>query len=121
MVRGATRSSVERARELRRIRTAAEARLWDKLRNRQIAGLKFRRQVTLGPYIVDFCCPECRLVVELDGAVHESEEATAYDVARSEWLDAFGYCVLRFRNEELSEDLDDVMRRIADAAASRLT
>ena len=89
-----------------------EALLWRALRDRQLGGLKFRRQVPLGPYIVDFACLDLGLVVEADGRQHEPE----IDAPRTRWLEERGYKVLRFANEEILENLDGVLRTIAAAA-----
>lgn len=79
--------------------------------------MALRRQHPLGPYILDFCCPSCRLVVEVDGDIHA--EQTEYDQTRTETLNAYGYHVLRFRNEAVLNDLPGVRDRILRAALSR--
>src|SRR5438874_3505827 len=93
--------SSQRARELRRVSTPAERRLWECLRDRRLHGLKFRRQQPLYGYIVDFYCAERRLVVELDGAVHQDPEQQSYDEYRTRQLHERGLTVLRFRNGEV--------------------
>jgi len=100
-----------RARELRGALTDAEQLLWQCLRNRQL-GTKFRRQVPIGPFIVDFYCHEARLVIELDGETHAEEDRAALDAARSAWLAESGYRVLRFWNRELMNDTETVLARI---------
>jgi very-short-patch-repair endonuclease len=90
--------------------TPAEQRLWAQLRNRKVAGLKFRRQHPIGPFIVDFYCAAHRLVVEVDGSAHDGQEVR--DVARTEWLVARGYAVVRFRNERVVQDMRSVIREI---------
>jgi very-short-patch-repair endonuclease len=87
------------ARKLRREMTRAETMLWGSLRGGALDGLKFRRQVPIGRYVVDFLCVDLRLAVELDGAPHDREEQKAHDAARDEWLRGHGYRVLRLRNE----------------------
>ncbi|HEX9662583.1 MAG TPA: endonuclease domain-containing protein [Candidatus Binatia bacterium] len=94
----------DRARQLRRNQTDVEKKLWSRLRARQIGGAKFRRQYPIGHFIVDFCCFEGRLVVELDGGQHA--EAGALDQRRTEFLVAEGYRVLRFWNNEATENID---------------
>jgi very-short-patch-repair endonuclease len=94
---------------LRRDATEAERQLWSALRNRQLDGVKFRRQVTLGPYIVDFLCVDAALVVEVDGGQHSEE----VDASRSAWLTAQGYQILRFWNHEVLTNLDGVVEAIA--------
>jgi very-short-patch-repair endonuclease len=87
---------------LRKTRTEAEKRLWFALRGKQLAGARFRQQVPLGPYVVDFLCPTRRLIVEVDGSQHV--QAAAADEERTAWLLARGYRVIRFWN-------NDVLRR----------
>lgn len=89
----------EWAREMRSHMTDAEALLWRLLRNRRIAGAKFRRQHPMGRYILDFYCHEKKLCVELDGGQHM--EAAAYDQQRDAWLRGQGICVLRFWNNQV--------------------
>ena len=88
--------------------TDAEARMWHSLRNRQLDGHKFKRQWSLGPYIVDFCCIERRLVVEMDGGQHSPEA----DAARTAKLEALGYRVVRFWNNDVHENLEGVLRSL---------
>lgn len=102
----------ERARRLRRDQTEAEQRLWRKLRARQLCGAKFRRQHPIGPFIADFCCFESRVVVELDGGQHASQ-ITA-DQRRTAFLVSRGYRVLRFWDNQVMEDIDAVLERIAE-------
>ena len=102
----------DRARELRKNQTDVEAKLWSRLRGRQVAGAKFRRQYAIGYFIADFCCYEQRLVVELDGGQHA--EAGAFDQRRTEFLVAEGYRVLRFWNNEVTENIDGVLGRISE-------
>lgn len=85
---------------LREEMTDAERYLWTALRFKQMSGLRFRRQQPVGPYVTDFFCARAKLIVELDGDQHGSEKAMASDRARSEWLKARGYSVLRFPNRE---------------------
>ncbi len=76
----------QRARDLRRRQTEQEQLVWRRLRNRHFADFKFRRQVSLGTYIVDFVCLERRLILELDGGQHGESEQSRYDAARDAWL-----------------------------------
>jgi very-short-patch-repair endonuclease len=103
----------DRARELRKNQTDVETRIWSRLRARQVASAKFRRQYPISRFIVDFCCFEQRLVVELDGGQHA--EAGAFDQRRTEFLVAEGYRVLRFWNNEVMENIDGVLERISEA------
>jgi very-short-patch-repair endonuclease len=100
------------ARELRRSQTPAEALLWERLRNRKLAGLKFKRQHRIGRFIVDFYCRELRLVVELEGGIHDRTDQRTYDEMRFEELKARGLRVLRIRNEEVLNDVEGVLRKI---------
>jgi very-short-patch-repair endonuclease len=89
----------EIARELRRRQTEAEHRLWMALRDRRLAGYKFRRQRPIGPYVVDFVSIRHRLVIEVDGSQHADSET---DTRRMEWLERYGWRVVRVWNNEVS-------------------
>jgi very-short-patch-repair endonuclease len=95
--------------------TDAEHRLWLRLRNRQIAGAKFRRQFPVAGFIADFCCPGRRIVIELDGGQH-ADHSTADD-RRSALLAQHGYRVLRFWNDEVLTNVESVLEKIASALA----
>ncbi len=102
--------TIQNARELRKSLTGAEQRLWYVLRNRQSGVIKFRRQHPIGKYIVDFYCPQSRLIIEIDGDSHgDSQE---YDRQRTEWLESQGYQVIRFSNREVKEHFDTVIADI---------
>jgi len=105
-----------RARQLRRPLTPAEQVLWQHLRNRNFGG-KFRRQRPIGPFIVDFCCDEARLVVELDGESHNHAVQRERDDLRTEWLEDRGNRVLRFWNQDVVRDTDSVIAAIVEAIA----
>jgi very-short-patch-repair endonuclease len=98
------------ARRLRRDRTEAEARLWRYLRNRQLEGVKFRFQSPVGPYVADFLCTEAKLIVELDGGQHG--EQIEKDAARTKMLEAAGYKVLRFWNNDVLANTEGVLETI---------
>jgi len=102
----------ERAHALRADHTEAEALLWNRLRDRCLAGAKFRRQHPTGPYIVDFCCVERRLIVEVDGGQHS--EADNGDEKRSAYLASFGFKVLRFWNTDVLSDIEGVLGQIPE-------
>ena len=104
--------SNERRKELRESLTSAEALLWLNLKGRRLNGKKFRRQHSIGPYIVDFFCPECRLAVELDGAAHWTDNGNEADTRRSEFLKRFNVRVIRFENRAVFEDLEGVLEDI---------
>ena len=92
--------------------TAAEKILWQNLRNRQLNTFKFARQEPISPYIVDYVCRARKLVIELDGATHETPEELAYDAARTAYLELEGYRVIRFKNEDIFGDLSPVLDEI---------
>ena len=100
------------ARRLRREQTPSEARLWSMLRNRQLEGLKFRRQHPIGKFVADFWCEEIGLIVELDGGQHAEREAA--DRRRTMVLEDMKYIVLRFRNVDVDEALDGVIDRLLE-------
>lgn len=106
----------ERARDLRRDQTDTERKLWSRLRDRQVLGAKFRRQHPIGQYIVDFCCPANRLIIELDGSQHA--ERAAADETRTAFLLSRGYRVLRFWNHEVLKETDAVLEQIASALSN---
>ncbi len=111
------RAATRRARELRSAMTDAERLLWGSLRNRGLAGAKFRRQKPEGGYFVDFLCAQARLVVELDGGQHSEPEAERYDLARTRYLNAQGLRVIRFWNIDVIGDLHGVLDAVAAALA----
>ncbi len=97
------------ARQLRQNQTDVEQLLWKYLRNRRFDGVKFRRQHPIDPYIVDFICLEKKLIIELDGGNHNTEEGKKNDKERSLYLQKNNYKLLRFWNNELITDLDEVL------------
>ena len=103
-------SGKERARRLRANMTDAELRLWHRLRGKQIEGHRFRRQVPIGPYIVDFVCIRAMLVIEVDGGQHAVE--AHLDAERTAWLESRGYRVIRFWNNEVLQEMDGVLETI---------
>ena len=104
---------MNRAGELRRNLTSAEQRLWAVLRNQQIEGVRFRRQHAIGNFIVDFCAPHQKLIIELDGSQHLEQEE--YDAERTAFLQSQGYQVLRFWNLDVIKDLRGVISAIESA------
>ena len=103
----------ELRRELRRNQSDAERALWAKVRNKQFFGMKFFRQYSIGPYILDFYCPAAKLAVELDGGQHNQSNNREYEVARSKYLKAQGIDVMRFWNNEVLLDIDSVLSKLA--------
>ncbi len=112
IMRGLRLLERNRSRDLRRGQTPAEQKLWRKLRGRQLGEYKFVRQEPIGPYFVDFVCREQRLIVEVDGATHSTDEELAYDGRREKFLAGEGYRVLRVSNDEVFSNLDDVCETI---------
>ncbi|MGY6744808.1 MAG: HsdR family type I site-specific deoxyribonuclease [Cecembia sp.] len=104
---------VNEARELRKNQTPAEETLWQLLRNKKLNGLKFRRQHQIGSYITDFYCHEKKLIVELDGEVHNNPERKKHDSKRDKFLISSGFNILRFSNEEVFNDIENVLKQIA--------
>ena len=105
-------NGIARARRLRKSPTRTEAKLWDRLR---ALGPHFRRQVPLGRYVVDFACLKARLVVEVDGGVHERADVALRDLKRDEWLASEGYRVLRVPTKRVESDIEVVVDDIAKA------
>jgi very-short-patch-repair endonuclease len=109
--------AVRRSRELRREMTPFERKLWYHLNQRQMGGIKFRRQAAVGPFIVDFLSHDATLVIEIDGDTHD-ESAAEYDACRSAYFAPQGLRVLRLWNVELAENLEGVIERFARNAVS---
>lgn len=109
---------VKRARELRRQQTPAEEILWELLRNRQLMGAKFWRQHQIGDYIADFYCHEARLVVEVDGSVHRTQDKQSKDSTRTKYLESLGFCVVRVSNEAILTNTEKALQTIADRLPS---
>ena len=103
-------------REMRRKPTRTEDSLWQRLRNRRLAGFRFRRQHSIERFVVDFYCPEADLIVEVDGPIHRYERAE--DAIRQEFLEAQGLRVLRFSDEDVTMRLAEVLTRVSLALSS---
>ena len=104
-----------KAKFLRKDMTLAEEILWKNLKNRKLDGLKFRRQHPLDIFIADFYCHEKKLVIEVDGNVHDIPERKEYDDGRSYLLEEKGIRIIRFRNEEVINDIKMVINKIKEA------
>ncbi len=104
---------LSRAYELRHNLTETEARLWRVLRSHRVNNVHFRRQHAIGNYIVDFCAPSQKLIIELDGSQHLDQQD--YDDERTAFLESKGYRVLRFWNSDVSNNMDAVLTAILDA------
>ena len=104
------------AKNLRKDMPQAERILWARVKNKQLGGLRFRRQHTIGPYIADFACIAAKLVIELDGEQHALGETPLRDAKRNAFMEANGWTVLRFWNHEIYENLERVLETILDRA-----
>ncbi len=102
----------ERRRQLRSEQTDSEKTLWKSLKNKQLEGFRFLRQFSVGPYILDFYCPEKRLGVEVDGGHHAEIKSEEYDVNRSEVLKMYNIKILRFWNNEVLNNVSGVLEEI---------
>ncbi|MCB9450786.1 MAG: endonuclease domain-containing protein [Anaerolineaceae bacterium] len=105
------------ARQMRHEPTPAEDILWQRLRNRQVSGAKFRRQYAIERFIVDLACLEYRLIIEIDGDIHDYQQD--YDMLRQAFLEAQGFQVLRFSNDDVLQSLDVVVTIIREALISQ--
>jgi very-short-patch-repair endonuclease len=103
-----------RRRVLRKNQTDTEKAFWSHVRSRQFHGMKFLRQYSVGPYILDFYCPEIKTAIELDGGQHNESRGKAYDAVRSEYLQAQGIDVLRFWDHEVLLDIQGVLAKIEE-------
>ncbi|MGD9739476.1 MAG: endonuclease domain-containing protein [Bauldia sp.] len=108
-----------RARALRTNMTNAEIRLWLRIRQGALEGIRFRRQAPLGRYVVDFLSLECRLVIELDGSQHVQDDNVRADAVRSADLESRGFTVVRFSNTDVFENIDGVCEAIRLAALTK--
>ncbi len=116
-IRGTSQEVWQAARSLRLRMTPAEERLWSALQNKQVLGMRFRRQHAVGRYVLDFYCPACKLAIELDGSVHDDRQEE--DAIRTQEIERYGYQVIRFRNEEVMQNLEKVVQQIAEVLRQR--
>lgn len=110
----ATERIFKNAKELRRNQTPAEELLWKILRSHKLDGLKFRRQHPVSYFIADFYCHELKLIIELDGDIHELEEGKAYDIKREGKLRALGLTVIRFKNEQVYTEPEVILQSVLE-------
>ena len=115
---GAKPDIIEKAKALRKNMTYSEKILWEKLRNKQVLNIRFRRQHPIDIFIADFYCHTARLVVELDGGIHQIQKD--YDDGRTAEMKRFDIQVIRFKNEEIENDIENVIKRIEDTISHRL-
>lgn len=109
---GATADVFRKAKQLRRDETEAEKSLWNKLNKNQIQGLQFRRQHPINIFIADLYCPKIKLVIEVDGSIHDIPENEAYDIGRSDILNDYGITVIRFTNNQIIDDINGTINKI---------
>jgi very-short-patch-repair endonuclease len=119
MFYGAPPLIFERAKILRGNPTEAEKALWDILRKKQILGLRFKQQHPINTFIVDFYCHAIKLVIEVDGEIHKTEESKAYDQARTDKLENYGIKVIRFDNHQVLNQIESVKREIEQTCKNR--
>ncbi|KAB2881268.1 DUF559 domain-containing protein [bacterium] len=108
----------EKRRDLRNHATRSEKLLWSHLKGKQLSGFKFRRQHGVGPYVLDFYCPEAKLAIEIDGASHDSDDAKTKDQRRQAFIEEFGVRFLRFKDTELFENPNKVLEKIKEELGS---
>jgi imidazole glycerol-phosphate synthase subunit HisF len=118
---GAKQDIFKFARQLRKLETVAEKLLWSHLSKNQLMGLQFRRQHPINRFIADFYCPKIKLVIELDGSIHDIPEYQVHDIGRSEVLNDFGITVIRFTNEQILEEIDSTIEQIRITVKKLLT
>jgi len=116
---GAKPSIFKLAKELRKSETEAEKILWSRLNRNQILGLQFRRQHPINIFIADFYCVRIKLLIEVDGSIHEITEYEEHDKGRSEILNDFGITVIRFSNKQIMEEIDTTVEKI-EAVSKKL-
>jgi very-short-patch-repair endonuclease len=108
----------QRRRDLRRNQTEAEKTFWSQVRNRQFRSLRFFRQYSIGPYVLDFYCPKTSIAVELDGGQHAWDERREYDTLRADYLKAHEIEVMRFWNNDVLQNIKGVLARIEEKIIS---
>jgi very-short-patch-repair endonuclease len=113
------RSNIERSRALRRNQTDAERKLWSVLRNRQLSGVKFRRQFSVGRYILDFYSPEHKLAIEANGGQHYQDRGRKRDDLRAKELSELGVQILRFSDGDILNNLEGVCCVIKEAIGDK--
>ena len=107
-----------RRKQLRQNMPEAEIILWSRLKNKQISGIKFRRQYSVGKYVIDFYCAKKKLAIEIDGESHYKLNAPEHDEERQKWIEQFGIRFLRFTNDDIRKNLYGVMDAIEEAISN---
>jgi very-short-patch-repair endonuclease len=118
MYYGATQDTLEKAKLLRKSETNAEKLLWERLKSKKFYGYKYRRQHPISQFMVDFCCHELKLVIEVDGEIHNKPEKKEYDENRTAELEKYELKILRFTNNEIENDIEQVLHSIANVLQS---
>ena len=113
-------ATIEFGKKLRKKMTPSEKLLWERLRRKNIRGVKFRRQHPIEFYVADFYCHEARLVIEVDGLCHDRPDQKEHDENRSAEMDRFDIKVIRFTNDEITNHIESVMQQIRQAIDNRL-
>lgn len=116
---GASENIIEKANQLRKRQTETEKKLWPYLRNRRLNGYKFRKQHPIWIFIADFYCHEAKLVIELDGEIHNKIDTKEHDINRSVEIEKFEIKVLRFKNAEIEQNLENVLQIIKSECEQR--
>jgi len=116
---GASENIIAKAKELRHQQTKAEKILWNKLRNNNILSFKFRRQHPVDISIVDFYCHKAKLVIEVDGKIHQKKDILEYDINRTAHLEEFGLKIIRFTNYEIENQIEKVLKKIKQVLIER--
>lgn len=93
--------------------------MWGRVRGSQLGGFKFRRQYSIAHYVTDFCCTASQLIVELDGASHESEDAVEYDLNRQNYFESLGFQVVRFNNKQVYSEIHFVLETLLHLCQTR--
>ncbi|HEX3009571.1 MAG TPA: endonuclease domain-containing protein [Bacteroidales bacterium] len=114
MFYGATPEVFKKAKDLRKTETEAERLLWNQLNRNQILGLQFRRQHPINKFIADFYCHKTKLVIEVDGGIHEFRKNKEYDLERTKLLAQFGITVIRFTNDQIIDDIKIAVNKIKE-------
>ena len=112
-------TTIHLAKELRRKMTPCEKTLWQRLRTKKLAGFRFRRQHPIKFYIADFYCHEARLVIEVDGPIHNRIDRREHDQQRSGVIEDFGIMIIRFSNDEIRYHLKQVLKKIEEVSIMR--
>ena len=103
----------EKAKQLRDNMTVSELKLWKELKGKQILGLRFRAQHPIDIFVVDFYCHSLKLVIEVDGGIHDSKDQKEYDIGREAELTNWGIVIIRFTNDEIDNDINKVLNKIS--------